>query len=137
MRTQDHRLGPSASSMFLSTSTLAPPVEGSTAPAATNGTLYKFTAVAPGTESALPSAQASFFRDTTLPLVKSFLKGENCLLFAYGTTGSGKTWTVQGGGGKGEEGLLPRVLDTVWRSLQAAKGPNGAVSCFNSSHTKS
>lgn len=50
-------------------------------------------------------------------------KGENCLLFAYGPTGSGKTWTVQGGkGGEEEVGILPRVLDVVWRSLEGKGG---------------
>lgn len=64
-------------------------------------------------------SQAAFFRATTLPLVHDFVgKGENCLLFAYGPTGSGKTWTVQGGQGAEASGILPRVMDVVWRSLQ-------------------
>ncbi|GAA5889656.1 hypothetical protein JCM5296_002423 [Sporobolomyces johnsonii] len=104
----------------------------------TFGALYKFTAVFPPpsasspTSATFPSAstsQADFFRATTLPLVTDFLKnGENCLLFAYGPTGSGKTYTVQGGPG-GEAGLLPRVMDVVWRSLEGreAKG-NGMMS---------
>lgn len=64
------------------------------------------------------SSQASFFRSTALPLVRDFLqKGENCLLFAYGPTGSGKTWTVQGGAGD-EAGLLPRIVEVVWKSVE-------------------
>ncbi|KAI5478637.1 kinesin family member 20/23 [Pseudohyphozyma bogoriensis] len=76
--------------------------------------LYKFTSIhSPST------TQSQFFEATTLPLVKDFLGGQNCLLFAYGTTGSGKTWTVQGGSQGGEDaGVLPRVLDVVWRSLE-------------------
>ena len=51
--------------------------------------------------------------------MRDFLKnGENCLLFAYGSTGSGKTYTVQGGAGE-DAGLLPRVVDVVWKSLEA------------------
>lgn len=46
-----------------------------------------------------------------------FLAGQNCLLYAYGTSGSGKTHTVQGGEGE-MAGLLPRVMDVVWRSLE-------------------
>ncbi|CEQ43112.1 SPOSA6832_05009 [Sporobolomyces salmonicolor] len=97
----------------------------------TFGALYKFTAVFPPssasspTSESLPStatSQADFFRATTLPLVTDFLKkGENCLLFAYGPTGSGKTYTVQGGAGD-EAGLLPRVMDVVWRSLEGKEG---------------
>jgi kinesin family member 20 len=102
------------------------------------GTIYKFTEVfglppasSPFSDSnsapiADPSAnsQSAFFTRTTLPLVHDFLsKGENCLLFAFGTTGSGKTWTVQGGkGGEEEVGILPRVLDVVWRSLEGKGG---------------
>ncbi|GJN90377.1 hypothetical protein Rhopal_003388-T1 [Rhodotorula paludigena] len=93
----------------------------------TFGTLYKFTSVfppsaSPFSSSDLPSmtdsSQASFFRSTALPLVRDFLqKGENCLLFAYGPTGSGKTWTVQGGAGD-EAGLLPRIVEVVWKSVE-------------------
>ncbi|GAA5950905.1 hypothetical protein JCM21900_000368 [Sporobolomyces salmonicolor] len=102
----------------------------------TFGALYKFTAVFPpssassSTSETLPStatSQADFFRATTLPLVTDFLKkGENCLLFAYGPTGSGKTYTVQGGPGD-EAGLLPRVMDVVWRSLEGKEGKGKGI----------
>jgi kinesin family protein 20 len=93
------------------------------------GSVYKFTRVfgdlpttaigLPTSNPSIPSAvsQADFFLETALPLVHDFLAGQNCLLFAYGPTGSGKTWTVQGGEGE-NAGLLPRVMDVVWRSLQ-------------------
>lgn len=97
----------------------------------TFGTYYKFTSVFPSSSSTSPthpefpredaasrSSQSDFFRSTTLPLVEDFLtNGENCLLFAYGPSGSGKTYTVQGGLGD-DAGLLPRVMDVVWRSLK-------------------
>lgn len=111
---------PSAPSDSLTAHPPTPPPEG---------TLFKFTSIASPSASALPSAQADFFRATTLPLVADFLRGENCLLFAYGTTGSGKTYTVQGGEGE-KAGLLPRVLGVVLGSLQgrlskAAVRPSG------------
>lgn len=91
------------------------------------GTLFKFTSVfSPNDthDAAEANSQSAFFRSTTLPLVHDFLsKGENCLLFAYGPTGSGKTWTVQGGEGARDCGILPRVMDVVWRSLET----NGAA----------
>ena len=61
--------------------------------------------------------QAEFFTDAALPLVRNLLEGQNGLLFAYGVTNSGKTYTIQGGSGKGEGGLLPRTLDVVFNSV--------------------
>ncbi|GAA6032256.1 hypothetical protein JCM8097_007148 [Rhodosporidiobolus ruineniae] len=111
---------------------------------ASYGALYKFTGVFPTSPSpasptsplppssasptTTPTEQAgltqfSFFSHTALPLVRSFLQeGENCLLFAYGPTGSGKTFTVQGGEGD-EAGLLPRIVEVVWGSLKGKEKP--------------
>lgn len=36
------------------------------------------------------TTQKSFFDDTTLPLVTDFINGQNCLVFTYGVTNSGK-----------------------------------------------
>lgn len=88
------------------------------------GTIYKFTKVfAPSdlpTSSipapADPNSQANFFKETTLPLIQDLFDGQNCLLFAYGPTGSGKTWTVQGGAE--DPGLLPRAMDVIWNSVK-------------------
>ncbi|KIK51878.1 hypothetical protein GYMLUDRAFT_88906 [Collybiopsis luxurians FD-317 M1] len=46
---------------------------------------------------ALNATQADFFTKTTLPLVRDVLEGQNTLLFTYGVTNSGKTYTIQGG----------------------------------------
>ena len=131
---QDHRLGSAASSFSLSTQAHPSAPSDSLAPGqpapSPQGTLYKFTAIADPTAANAQTAQADFFRATTLPLVNDFVNGENCLLFAYGSTGSGKTWTVQGGEGE-NAGLLPRTLDVVLRSLQ------GKHTRANVSQTKS
>lgn len=42
------------------------------------------------------TTQKAFFDDTVLGTVKEFIDGQNCLLFTYGVTNSGKTYTVQG-----------------------------------------
>ena len=42
------------------------------------------------------TGQKEFFRDTMLGLVKDFIDGQNCLVFSYGVTSSGKTYTIQG-----------------------------------------
>ncbi|VDB93501.1 unnamed protein product [Peniophora sp. CBMAI 1063] len=83
---------------------------------------YTFTHVFP------PSTpQASFFTRTTLPLVQGLLQGENGLLFAYGVTNSGKTYSVQGGSARGSEGILPRTLDVVFGSVEGLQGEDKYV----------
>lgn len=120
----DHRLNPSTSTIFgvapipRTPSPLFDLPSSSGSQTAPFGALYKFTKVFPSFPA---PTQADFFTSTTLPLVHDFLNGENCLLFAYGPTGSGKTWTVQGDEGV-NAGLLPRVMDVVWRSLEGKEG---------------
>jgi hypothetical protein len=63
--------------------------------------------------------QAEFFTHTTLPLVRDLLlEGQNGLLFAYGVTNSGKTYTMQGGSDMGSAGILPRTLDIIFNSIE-------------------
>lgn len=63
-------------------------------------------------------SQASFFAETTLPLVHGLLDGANGLIFTYGVTNSGKTYTVQGSARAGEAGILPRALSVVFNSTR-------------------
>jgi kinesin family protein 20 len=65
------------------------------------------------------SSQSDFFANTTLPLVDQLLKGENGLLFAYGVSNSGKTYSVTGGNtiNSADRGVLPRAIDVVFRSI--------------------
>lgn len=58
--------------------------------------------------------QQTFFNKTTLPLIHDLLKGENALIFAYGVTNSGKTFSIMGT--KKNPGLLPRALDVIFNS---------------------
>ena len=41
-------------------------------------------------------SQKELFNEAMLSLVKDFIDGQNCLVFTYGVTSSGKTYTVQG-----------------------------------------
>ncbi|MDP2438873.1 MAG: hypothetical protein Q8P67_24270, partial [archaeon] len=43
------------------------------------------------------ASQEYIFRQTVAPIVDEALKGFHCTLFAYGQTGTGKTWTMEGG----------------------------------------
>lgn len=54
------------------------------------------------------------------PLVEKFLQGENCVLFAYGMTNSGKTYTIQGT--TGSPGLLPRLVNEILDTIQQRIG---------------
>ena len=62
--------------------------------------------------------QSDFFNLTTLPLVQDVLCNfQNALLFAYGVTNSGKTYSMQGGNNEGEQGIIPRTLDVIFNSI--------------------
>lgn len=75
------------------------------------------------------TSQSDFFTKTTLPLVKDVLEGQSGLLFAYGVTNSGKTYTIQGGSEEGSAGILPRTLDIVFNSIDGLHG-DGKVRVF-------
>ncbi|KAI0639063.1 kinesin-domain-containing protein [Trametes polyzona] len=66
--------------------------------------------------------QPEFFSKTTLPLVRDVLEGRNGLLFTYGVTNSGKTYTIQGGNTQGSAGILPRTLDVIFNSIEGLHG---------------
>ncbi|EEB20030.1 rabkinesin-6, putative [Pediculus humanus corporis] len=60
--------------------------------------------------------QADLFKKCAVKSLKKFLKGENYLLMAYGTTSAGKTFTMQGN--VDHPGVIPRALDFVFKGLQ-------------------
>ncbi|XP_037835144.1 kinesin-like protein KIF20A isoform X2 [Kryptolebias marmoratus] len=62
------------------------------------------------------TTQQQFYEGTMKKMVTDVLKGENRLLYTYGVTNSGKTYTIQGSGQ--ETGLLPRALASLFRKLQ-------------------
>ncbi|XP_064181619.1 kinesin-like protein KIF20A isoform X2 [Anguilla rostrata] len=75
--------------------------------------VHKFTftqILGPGT------TQQECFDRTMKETVRDVLQGESRLLYTYGVSNSGKTYTVQGTGG--EAGLLPRALVSVFGRLQ-------------------
>jgi hypothetical protein len=66
---------------------------------------YTFTRVF-GTES----SQDDVYDDTVEPLMQKFMKGESCVLFAYGMTNAGKTHTIQGN--KEDPGAMPKLINS-------------------------
>lgn len=55
--------------------------------------------------------QEEVFEQSTAPLLRRFLNGENCVLFAYGMTNAGKTHTIQGN--NSSPGILPRLVTAI------------------------
>jgi kinesin family member 11 len=45
----------------------------------------------------MDSTQGDVYSTTVSPIVKEVLEGYNCTVFAYGQTGTGKTYTMEGG----------------------------------------
>ncbi|KAM0742574.1 hypothetical protein ACQRIT_002751 [Beauveria bassiana] len=68
--------------------------------------------------------QEMIFDDTVRPILDEMLSGYNCTIFAYGQTGTGKTYTMSGdmtetlGMLSDEAGIIPRVLQQLFRKLE-------------------
>ncbi|XP_068160693.1 kinesin-like protein KIF20A [Antennarius striatus] len=56
--------------------------------------------------------QSELFEDTVKSQMLDFLNGKNALIFSYGVTNAGKTYTIQGT--SKDPGILPRVLDATF-----------------------
>lgn len=80
------------------------------------------------------ASQEFFYRQVVSPVVKDFLDGFNCTLFAYGQTGTGKTYTMIGDQGHftGDRrvkyvdfstiphaGMIPRVSNEIFSVLDS------------------
>ncbi|NWR86888.1 KI20B protein, partial [Furnarius figulus] len=62
------------------------------------------------------TTQEEFFGGTMKEPVQDFLDGYNRLVFTYGVTNAGKTYTFQGT--EDDVGILPRALDLLFKSIQ-------------------
>lgn len=60
------------------------------------------------------TSQASVFAECK-DLVQSAVDGYNVTIFAYGQTGAGKTHTMYGGDTEESQGLVPRVIEELFR----------------------
>ncbi|XP_060950304.1 kinesin-like protein KIF20A [Limanda limanda] len=61
------------------------------------------------------TTQAELFEDTVKSQMSDFLDGTNALIFSYGVTNAGKTFTIQGT--PKDPGILPRVLDATFHHI--------------------
>ncbi|XP_061611779.1 kinesin-like protein KIF20B isoform X2 [Phyllopteryx taeniolatus] len=62
------------------------------------------------------ASQRKVFEGSVRSLVRDVLRGENCLLFTYGVTNAGKTFTFLGP--DHDSGLLPRCLRVIFNSTE-------------------
>ncbi|XP_010920785.2 kinesin-like protein KIN-5B [Elaeis guineensis] len=71
--------------------------------------------------------QRSVYDHAIAPIVNDVLEGFNCTVFAYGQTGTGKTYTMEGGmkhkGGdlSADAGVIPRAVRHIFDTLEAQK----------------
>ncbi|KAL6133281.1 hypothetical protein ACLB2K_065518 [Fragaria x ananassa] len=71
--------------------------------------------------------QKSIYEQAISPIVNEVLDGFNCTVFAYGQTGTGKTYTMEGGmrnkNGNlpAEAGVIPRAVRQIFDTLEAQK----------------
>lgn len=67
--------------------------------------------------------QRAVYENTAKAVVESSLEGYNATIFAYGQTGTGKTYTMEGfnsGSGSVEErGIIPRAIEQIFQHIQS------------------
>ncbi|CAF4600164.1 unnamed protein product [Rotaria sp. Silwood1] len=59
--------------------------------------------------------QSAAFKELALPLLEDLILGKSSVLFTYGITGSGKTYTMMGP--LNNPGLIPRSFDVIFNSV--------------------
>ncbi|XP_027108683.1 kinesin-like protein KIN-5D [Coffea arabica] len=70
------------------------------------------------------SQQKDLYDQAVWPIVFEVLEGYNCTIFAYGQTGTGKTYTMEGGGRKkngefpSDAGVIPRAVKQIFDILE-------------------
>ncbi|KAJ9698289.1 hypothetical protein PVL29_007395 [Vitis rotundifolia] len=71
------------------------------------------------------SQQKDLYDQAVSPIVNEVLEGYNCTIFAYGQTGTGKTYTMEGGSRKkngefpNDAGVIPRAVRQIFDILEA------------------
>ncbi|KAL9322822.1 hypothetical protein ACSQ67_010875 [Phaseolus vulgaris] len=71
------------------------------------------------------SQQKELYEQAVSPIVYEVLEGYNCTIFAYGQTGTGKTYTMEGGARKkngefpSDAGVIPRAVKQIFDILEA------------------
>ncbi|KAK3905069.1 kinesin-like protein bimC [Staphylotrichum tortipilum] len=80
--------------------------------------------------------QGLLFEEVVRPVVEEMLSGYNCTIFAYGQTGTGKTYTMSGdltesmGMLSDNAGIIPRVLQALFNKLELDDRENSVRCSF-------
>lgn len=75
------------------------------------------------------SSQEQVYEKTTKGLVKDVIEGYNATVFAYGATGSGKTYTMLGS--SLQPGIMVRALNELFNIVKENKSPQHFNVSFN------
>lgn len=74
------------------------------------------------------ATQQNVYDEVVRPLVSSVLEGFNGCVFAYGQTGTGKTFTMEGLKNDTEKiGVIPRTFEQIWSHINRAQNMNFLV----------
>ena len=69
------------------------------------------------------TVQANLYQATVNPVVESVLEGYNGTIFAYGQTGTGKTFTMEGVNEPAElRGVIPRAFNQIFDAIGTRGG---------------
>ena len=82
-----------------------------------------------------PSTQQNdVYKSVVGPLIKEVLQGYNCTVFAYGQTGTGKTFTMEGNTASNipiekdpDAGIIPRALNALFDGLRVSESTEWSV----------
>ena len=64
------------------------------------------------------ASQELIFQQTALPILESVMEGYNGTIFAYGQTGTGKTFTMEGNDNEVDKGIIPRTIDWIFNNIK-------------------
>lgn len=70
------------------------------------------------------STQKQVYRTTARPAVLSTLKGYNATILAYGQTGTGKTYTMEGFNNNESRGIIPRAVEEIFGYIMNNANPS-------------
>ncbi len=76
------------------------------------------------------STQDQVFQETAMPIVESVCQGYNGTIFAYGQTGTGKTFTMEGDFQTDvNKGIIPRSFDLMFSLIKGTYNTNFLIRC--------
>lgn len=67
--------------------------------------------------------QKTVYAKTAKAVVESSLQGYNATIFAYGQTGTGKTYTMEGFDSKEHRGIIPRAIEQIFLHITSSVSP--------------